>query len=89
MLVAIGSHKLENKELIALNDGYRESAASWEEMLLDMTQRGLKVAPKIAVGDGALGFWKALDKFGLTPFTNDVGYARLPMLWKNYLVGPD
>lgn len=62
LLVVIGSDERGNKELIALNDGYRESAASWEETRLDLIQRGLKVAPKLAVGDGALGFWKALDK---------------------------
>lgn len=62
LLVVIGSDERGNKELIALNDGFRESAASWEETLLDLTQRGLKGAPQLAVGDGALGFWKALDK---------------------------
>lgn len=62
LLVIIGSDEHGRKELIALSDGYRESAASWEEVLIDLTQRGLKVPPKLAVGDGALGFWKALAK---------------------------
>ncbi len=62
LLVIIGSDEHGRKELIALTDGYRESAASWEEVLIDLTQRGLKVPPKLAVGDGALGFWKALAK---------------------------
>ena len=62
LLVIIGSDEKGNKELIALSDGYRESAASWEEVLLDLTQRGLKTSPKLAVGDGAMGFWKALSK---------------------------
>ncbi len=62
LLVIIGSDEQGNKELIALSDGYRESAASWEETLVDLTQRGLKIPPKLAVGDGALGFWKALSK---------------------------
>lgn len=62
LLVIIGSDEQGKKELIALSDGYRESAASWEETLLDLTQRGLAIAPKLAVGDGALGFWKALGK---------------------------
>ena len=62
LLVIIGSDEHGRKELIALSDGYRESAASWEETLLDLKQRGLIVAPKLAVGDGALGFWKALGK---------------------------
>ena len=61
LLVVIGSDERGNKELIALSDGYRESAASWEDTLLDLNQRGLK-SPELAVGDGALGFWKALDK---------------------------
>ncbi len=50
------------KELIAVLDGYRESEQSWSELLLDLKQRGLTEAPKIAVGDGALGFWAALRK---------------------------
>ena len=58
----IGSDAQGNKELIALSDGYRESAASWEETLLDLTQRGLMVSPELAVVDGGLGFWKALEK---------------------------
>lgn len=62
LLVIIGSDEHGNKELIALDDGYRESAASWEDTLLSLTQRGLSVAPELAVGDGALGFWKALGK---------------------------
>lgn len=62
LLVIIGSDEHGRKELIALSDGYRESAASWEDILIDLTQRGLKVPPKLAVGDGALGFWKALAK---------------------------
>lgn len=60
--VIIGSDEQGRKELIALSDGYRESTASWEDVLLDLTQRGLKVPPELAVGDGALGFWKALGK---------------------------
>jgi putative transposase len=48
------------KELIALPDGYRESADSWRELLRDVQQRGLTTSPKVATGDGALGFWAAL-----------------------------
>ncbi len=62
LLVIIGSDETGRKELLALSDGYRESAASWEEVLTDLKQRGLKSAPKLAVGDGALGFWKAVAK---------------------------
>lgn len=48
------------KELIAIADGYRESAQSWRELLLDVKQRGLSIDPKLATGDGGLGFWAAL-----------------------------
>ena len=48
------------KELIAVADGYRESEQSWRQLLLDCKQRGLVIDPKLAVGDGALGFWKAV-----------------------------
>jgi transposase-like protein len=67
MLVVIGATKNGDKELLALVDGYRESEQSWLEALNDLKRRGLKTAPKAAVGDGALGFWKALPKvFGDT-----------------------
>lgn len=62
ILVLMGSTPSGEKELIAILDGYRESEQSWYELLLDLKQRGLTVAPKLAVGDGALGFWKALAK---------------------------
>lgn len=62
LLVIIGSDEAGNKELIAVSDGYRESEASWSDVLLDLKQRGLKNDPKVAVGDGALGFWKAIAK---------------------------
>jgi transposase-like protein len=55
LLVIIGSDETGRKELLALADGYRESAASWEEVLTDLRQRGLKASPKLAIGDGALG----------------------------------
>ncbi len=55
------------KALLALDDGYRDSEASWREVLLDLKARGLTVHPQLAVGDGALGFWKALPQvFGTT-----------------------
>lgn len=50
------------KELIAVADGYRESEQSWKALLLDVKARGLVIAPQLAIGDGALGFWKALDQ---------------------------
>lgn len=60
ILVLMGATKDGKKELIAVADGYRESAQSWKELLLDVKSRGLEIEPKLAVGDGALGFWKAL-----------------------------
>ena len=60
ILVLMGATKDGQKELIAMTDGHRESAQSWRELLLDVKRRGLVVDPKLAVGDGALGFWKAL-----------------------------
>ncbi|MEQ9321602.1 MAG: IS256 family transposase [Polyangiaceae bacterium] len=60
LLVLMGATEDGQKELIAMTDGHRESAQSWSELLLDVKRRGLSVEPKLAVGDGALGFWKAL-----------------------------
>ncbi len=62
ILVLMGATADGKKELISVVDGYRESEQSWSELLLDLKQRGLTPAPKIAVGDGALGFWAALRK---------------------------
>ncbi len=60
ILVLMGATADGRKELIALTDGYRESADSWRELLRDIQQRGLKTSPKVTTGDGALGFWAAL-----------------------------
>lgn len=62
ILVLMGATKDGKKELIAIVDGYRESEQSWSELLLDAKSRGLVIDPKLATGDGALGFWKALPK---------------------------
>ena len=61
-LVIIGADEAGNKELVGLWDGFRESEQSWSELLLDLKSRGLEMGPKLAVGDGALGFWTALSK---------------------------
>ena len=67
ILVIIGADELGRKELLAIADGYRESAQSWREVLLDLKRRGLAIAPELASGDGALGFWKALrEVYGTT-----------------------
>jgi transposase-like protein len=62
ILVVIGATASGEKELLAVHDGVRESEESWKEVLLSLRDRGLTVAPKIATGDGALGFWAALPK---------------------------
>jgi transposase-like protein len=62
LLVIIGATPEGKKELVGLADGLRESAQSWRELLLDLKRRGLAIGPELAVGDGALGFWKALDE---------------------------
>jgi len=60
ILVLMGATADGRKELIAVVDGFRESEQSWRALLLDMKSRGLVVDPKLATGDGALGFWKAI-----------------------------
>ena len=62
ILVLMGATKEGKKELIAIADGYRESEQSWKALLLDVKARGLCIDPKLATGDGALGFWKAVRK---------------------------
>lgn len=62
LLVVIGVTEHGRKELIAVEDGYRESEASWFELLSGLRSRGLTVSPKLATGDGAMGFWNALAK---------------------------
>jgi len=62
MLVLIGATPEGKKELVGFQVGIRESAQNWRELLVEVKRRGLAVAPEIAVGDGALGFWKALDE---------------------------
>ena len=62
MLVLIGATPEGKKELVGFQTGVRESAQSWRELLIDIKQRGLEIAPDLAVGDGALGFWKAIEE---------------------------
>jgi transposase-like protein len=61
MLVLIGATPEGKKELLGFRVGVRESAQSWRELLVDLKARGLAIAPELATGDGALGFWKALE----------------------------
>ena len=62
MLVIVGATPEGRKELIGFQVGVRESAQSWRELLIDIQARGLTMAPELAVADGALGFWKALEE---------------------------
>jgi putative transposase len=62
LLVIIGATEGGHKELVALEGGIRESEQSWTEVLIDLKRRGLQTAPELAIGDGSLGFWKALSK---------------------------
>jgi putative transposase len=62
LLVIIGATPEGKKELVGLNDGVRESAQSWRELLLDLKRRGLAMGPELAVADGALGFWQAVEE---------------------------
>jgi putative transposase len=62
MLVLIGATPEGKKELVGFQVGVRESAQSWRELLVEVKRHGLTIAPELAVGDGALGFWTALDE---------------------------
>ena len=61
LLVIVGVTGHGHKELVAVEDGFRESEACWKELLTGLRERGLRGSPKLAVGDGALGLWKALS----------------------------
>lgn len=62
VLVMLGALADGTKEIITILDGHRESKESWMEALLDLKRRGLKIAPSLAIGDGALGFWAAIEE---------------------------
>ncbi len=62
LLVIIGVTEQGTKEIVAIEDGFRESTASWLELLTNLRERGLTASPKLAIGDGALGFWNAMRK---------------------------
>jgi len=62
ILVLMGADEHGNEELIAVQDGYRESKQSWRRLLLRLKERGLSDPAKLAVGDGALGFRAAMDE---------------------------
>jgi len=62
LLVIVGVNEQGVKEFVAIEDGYRESEQSWLEVLTDLKHRGLEQGPQLSIGDGSLGFWKALSK---------------------------
>lgn len=62
LLVIVGVTPEGTKERVAIGDGYRESKESWKDLLLDLKQRGLQSGPLLAAGDGAMGFWAALEE---------------------------
>ena len=66
MLVLIGATPESRQELLGFQVGVRESAQTWRELLVDLKARDLVVAPGLTTGDGALGFWKALDEVSPT-----------------------
>ena len=74
----IGVRADGRKELVALTDGYRESTESWADLLRDCRRRGM-TAPVLAVGDGALGFWKACARCSPRPASSDAGFTSRPM----------
>ena len=83
ILVIIGADASGHKELVGLWDGYRESEQSWKELLLDLKSRGLAQAPALAIGDGALGFWKALRHvYGQTRWQRCWGHKTANVLDK-------
>jgi transposase-like protein len=62
MLVLIDATPEGRKELVGFQTGVCESVQSWRELLIDIKQRGLEIAPDLAVGDSALGFWRAIEE---------------------------
>ena len=83
ILVIIATDKHGKKELLAVSDGYRESTIGWKEMLLDLKRRGFDIGPRLAVGDGAMGFWKELRKVIRRQKNNDAGFIRPLISWIN------
>ena len=77
-LVIIGADERGRKDIVGMVDGYRESAQSWKELLLDLKRRGEQSGPELAVGDGALGFWKALGEVYGETRVQRAGSTRAP-----------
>jgi len=85
ILVIIGADKDGNKGLVAVGDGYRKSALSWKDILLDLRRRGWKEGPQLFVADGGLGFWVALDEVfpQSKERSSNVGFTRRPTYLMN------
>lgn len=82
VLVIVGADEYGHKELLAMTDGFRESTQSWRELLLDLKRRGLKQDPKLAIGDGALGFWTALREVFASMLQHPLRLARPSTRWR-------
>src|SRR5205823_4968660 len=78
LLVIIGATPEGKKELVGLIDGVRESAQSWKDLLLDLKRRGLAIGPELAVADGALGFWQAIEEVWPKTCGQAAGCTRPP-----------
>ena len=77
MLVIIGATEDGYKELEAIEGGFRESELSWNQLLLDLKAHGLNQGLQLAIGDGGLGFWKALSQVYMpTPVGSVSGFTR-------------
>ena len=83
VLVLIGVRADGTKELIALDEGYRESGESWAGLMRDGARRGMR-APHLAVGDGALGFWKAYARCSPRPANSAAGCIRQRTYWMRF-----
>ena len=81
VLVLIGATEDGTKELLAVVDGYRESTQSWRELLGQLKRLGLSAAPKLAIGDGSLGFWSLCRKNMVRSPISVAGSIRPPISW--------
>ncbi len=89
ILVLIGATPKGRKERIDFQTGFRKSTQSWTELLTDLKSRGLSVAPELAIGDGALGGWKALEEqFGATRHQRLSKGSSSPAALKRVLITP-
>src|SRR5690349_16256476 len=85
VLVLIGATPEGKKELLGFQVGVRESAQSWRELLVDLKARGLATAPELATGDGALGFWKALEAIFPTTRHQRCWVHTIRTQWRSWL----